>query len=175
MTFFLAGTASNNGVVVLGIGLICLIFMLIVLWSGVKAVWNSFNRLFNAFGQATGGVIISPGTAAAISAARRGRAGAACFDCFFIGRRDGQRRLECAGRHDRLAAGRNPSTSGRSCIWRVSTARRGGANARLSARRAWYRTGRCRRTVHRRRLTRRVAAIFHWWGVSLGRWSARCC
>jgi hypothetical protein len=64
VTFFLRGTTSGNGVVVLGIGLICLIFMVIVLWSGVKAVWNSFNRLFNAFGQATGGAVISPGTAA---------------------------------------------------------------------------------------------------------------
>ena len=69
VTFFLAGTASNNGVVVLGVGLICLIFMVIVLWSGVKAVWNSFNRLFNAFGQATGGAVISPGTAAVMTTA----------------------------------------------------------------------------------------------------------
>ena len=68
VTFFLAGTASGNGVVVLGIGLICLIFMVIVLWSGVKAVWNAFNRLFNAFGQATGGVVVSPGTAAVMTA-----------------------------------------------------------------------------------------------------------
>ena len=52
------------GMVVLGVGLICLIFMLIVLWSGVKAVWNSLNRLFNSMGQATGGVMLSPGTAA---------------------------------------------------------------------------------------------------------------
>jgi len=44
VTFFLAGTASGNGIVVLGVGLICLIFMVIVLLSGVKAVWNSFNR-----------------------------------------------------------------------------------------------------------------------------------
>lgn len=64
VTFFLAGTASGNGVVVLGIGLICLIFMLIVLWSGVRAVWNSINRLFNALGQVTGGVMLSPGQAA---------------------------------------------------------------------------------------------------------------
>ncbi|MDX2159903.1 MAG: hypothetical protein SF162_01125 [bacterium] len=64
VTFFLAGTASGNGIVVLGVGLICLIFMVIVLFSGVKAVWNSFNRLFNAFGQATGGAVISPGAAA---------------------------------------------------------------------------------------------------------------
>ncbi|MFZ2880710.1 MAG: hypothetical protein WA009_14315, partial [Phototrophicaceae bacterium] len=50
-------------------GLICLIFMVIVLFSGVKAVWNSFNRLFNAFGQATGGAVISPGTATVMTAA----------------------------------------------------------------------------------------------------------
>lgn len=67
VTFFLRGTLSGNGIVVLGIGLICLIFMVIVLWSGLKAVWNSFNRLFNAFGQATGGAIASP-AAAAVSA-----------------------------------------------------------------------------------------------------------
>ena len=60
VAFFLAGTASGNGVVVLGIGLICLVFMAIVLWSGVKAVWNAMNRLFNALGQATGGSMMSP-------------------------------------------------------------------------------------------------------------------
>lgn len=64
VAFFLAGTASGNGVVVLGIGLICLVFMAIVLWSGVKAVWNSMNRLFNALGQATGGTMMSPTQAA---------------------------------------------------------------------------------------------------------------
>jgi hypothetical protein len=69
VTFFLAGTASGNGIVVLGVGLICLIFMVIVLISAVRAVWSSFNRLFQAFGQATGGAVISPGTAAAASAA----------------------------------------------------------------------------------------------------------
>jgi hypothetical protein len=68
VAFFLAGTAAGNGMVVLGVGLICLIFMLIVLWSGVKAVWNSLNRLFNSMGQATGGVMLSPGTAAIATA-----------------------------------------------------------------------------------------------------------
>ena len=78
VTFFLAGTASGNGIVVLGVGLICLIFMVIVLFSGVKAVWNSFNRLFNAFGQATGGTVISPGAAAVtVGAAAVGAAGVA--------------------------------------------------------------------------------------------------
>lgn len=69
VTFFLAGTASGSGVVVLGIGLLCMVFMLIVLWSGVRAVWRSFNRLFTAFGQATGGAIITPGAAAGMAAA----------------------------------------------------------------------------------------------------------
>jgi hypothetical protein len=64
VAFFLAGTTSGNGVVVLGIGLICLIFMVITLWSGIRAVWSSFNRLFNAMGQATGGVMVAPGRAA---------------------------------------------------------------------------------------------------------------
>ncbi|MEL7433507.1 MAG: hypothetical protein AAFN11_06140, partial [Chloroflexota bacterium] len=50
--------------VVLGMGLVALIFMVIALWSGVKAVWNSFNRLFGALGQATGGTMITPGKAA---------------------------------------------------------------------------------------------------------------
>ncbi len=73
--FFLIGAASGNSMVVLGIGLLCLIFMVIVLWSGVKAVWNAFNRLFSAFGQATGGAVITPGTAALMTTA--GAVGAA--------------------------------------------------------------------------------------------------
>ena len=67
VAFFLAGTASGNGMVVLGIGLICLIFMLIVLWSGIRAVWNALNRLFNAMGQATGGVLLTPGIASRVA------------------------------------------------------------------------------------------------------------
>lgn len=66
VAFFLVGTASGNGLVVLGIGLICLVFMVIVLASGIKAVWNSFNRLFKAFGQASGGVFMTPGEASAM-------------------------------------------------------------------------------------------------------------
>ena len=148
VTFFLAGTASNNGVVVLGIGLICLIFMVIVLWSGVKAVWNSFNRLFNAFGQATGGAMISPGTAAAITAAGR-RCGIGAF-CCLTGGRDGQCRLECPGRDDRLAAGRDSGSGGRSWIWRLSAPGGRGANVGLSAGGARDGIRRCRRAVHRR-------------------------
>ncbi|MDX2139391.1 MAG: hypothetical protein SF123_15005 [Chloroflexota bacterium] len=68
VALFLAGTAAGNGMVVLGVGLICLVFMLITLWSGVKAVWNSFNRLFSAFSQAAGGTIITPAQAGSAAA-----------------------------------------------------------------------------------------------------------
>ncbi len=67
--FFLLGAANGSGLVALGIGLICLLFMVIVLFSGIKAVWNSLNRLFSAFGQVTGGAVITPGTAAVMTTA----------------------------------------------------------------------------------------------------------
>jgi hypothetical protein len=67
--FFLAGAATGSAAGIIGIGLICLVFISITMWSGVKAVWNSFNRLFNAMGQATGYVLVTPGrvTSAAVS------------------------------------------------------------------------------------------------------------
>jgi len=75
VAFFLAGTASGSAMATLGIGLIGLVFMLIVLWSGVRAVWNALNRLFTAMGQATGGVVMAPGMAAAATASA-----GACFE-----------------------------------------------------------------------------------------------
>jgi hypothetical protein len=72
--FFLAGAATGSAAAVVGIGLICLVFILITLWSGIKAVWNSFNRLFNAMGQVSGNVLLAPGSVA--SAATLGTAAA---------------------------------------------------------------------------------------------------
>ncbi len=66
--FFLAGAATGSAAAIIGIGLLCLVFILITMWSGIKAVWNSFNRLFNAMSQVTGGVMVSPGTAAVATA-----------------------------------------------------------------------------------------------------------
>jgi hypothetical protein len=66
--FFLAGAATGSAAAIIGIGLLCLVFILITMWSGVKAVWNSFNRLFNTMSQVTGGVMVSPGTAALATA-----------------------------------------------------------------------------------------------------------
>jgi hypothetical protein len=60
MGFFLAGAATGSAIALVGIGIICLVFIFITMWSGVKAVWNSFNRLFNAMGQVTGQVFVSP-------------------------------------------------------------------------------------------------------------------
>ena len=67
--FFLMGTASGHALVVLAVGLVCLLLMVIVLWSGVKAVWNSLNRLFDALGQGAGQVFVRPGQATTLAAA----------------------------------------------------------------------------------------------------------
>ena len=64
VSFLLGAAATQNALVVLGVSLLCTIFILVLLWSGIKAVWNSFNRLFGAIGQVTGGVMVAPGTMA---------------------------------------------------------------------------------------------------------------
>jgi len=61
VSFLLGAAATHNALVVLGVSLLCTIFILVLLWSGVKAVWNSFNRLFGSIGQVTGGVMAAPG------------------------------------------------------------------------------------------------------------------
>jgi len=61
VSFLLGAAATQNALVVLGVSLLCTIFILVLLWSGVKAVWNSFNRLFGSIGQVTGGVMVAPG------------------------------------------------------------------------------------------------------------------
>ncbi len=77
--FFLAGAATGSAAAIIGIGMICLVFIVITLWSGVKAVWNSFNRLFNAMGQVSGNVLLSPGsvTSAAVTGATAAATGGA--------------------------------------------------------------------------------------------------
>lgn len=76
--FFLAGAATGSASAIIGIGMICLVFIVITMWSGVKAAWNSFNRLFNAMGQATGYVMLTPGsvTSAAVTGTASATAGA---------------------------------------------------------------------------------------------------
>ncbi len=59
-----AAAATGNPFLLLGMGLLSAILMLILLWSGFKAVFNSFNRLFQAIGRTTGGVFMTPTKAA---------------------------------------------------------------------------------------------------------------
>ena len=61
VSFFLAGAATNNGLVVVGMGLMCLVFMAILLWSGIRAIWRSFNRLFDAWARRPAAAIIDAG------------------------------------------------------------------------------------------------------------------
>lgn len=68
--FFLAGAATGSAPAIIGMGLISLVFIVITLWSGVKAVWNSFNRLFNAMGQVSGQVFLTPGSVTSAAATR---------------------------------------------------------------------------------------------------------
>jgi hypothetical protein len=77
--FFLAGAATGSAAAIIGIGLVCLVFIVITMWSGIKAVWNSFNRLFNAMGQVSGNVLLSPGsvTSAAVTGAAAAATGGA--------------------------------------------------------------------------------------------------
>lgn len=59
-----AAAATGNPFLLLGMGLLSAILMLILLWSGFKAVFNSFNRLFQAVGRTAGGVFMTPTKAA---------------------------------------------------------------------------------------------------------------
>ena len=68
MGFFLAGAATGSAAAIIGIGLICLAFIVITMWSGIKAVWNSFNRLFNAMGQVSGNILLTPGSVTSAAA-----------------------------------------------------------------------------------------------------------
>lgn len=61
-----AAAATGNPFLLLGMGILSAILMLILLWSGFKAVFNSFNRLFQAIGRTTGGAFLSPSRAAAV-------------------------------------------------------------------------------------------------------------
>jgi hypothetical protein len=61
MALYLAAASVGSPLVTMAVSLVALIMMIILFVSGLKAVWSSFNRLFEAFGQASGGVFLSPG------------------------------------------------------------------------------------------------------------------
>ncbi len=63
LALYLAAAKSGSPLVTMAVSLAALVFMVILVISGLKAVWSSFNKLFEAFGQASGGVFLSPGQA----------------------------------------------------------------------------------------------------------------
>lgn len=87
VAFALSGAATENPLVMIGIGLMCAILSLVMLFSAAKMLWNSINRLMQAIGQATGGAMMSPtsvglaalGTGAAIATGGATLAGAGVF------------------------------------------------------------------------------------------------
>jgi hypothetical protein len=143
VSFLLGAAATQNALVVLGVSLICAIFILVLLWSGVKAVWNSFNRLFGAIGQATGGVMVAPGVVglglagAGVAAGRLGGAG-------------GQRGQQRPGRAVRDPAGGDSRADGRGDTGRLTAVEFGSAHAGLSARHTPHRLGPHGRRIYRR-------------------------
>ncbi|MEP7287925.1 MAG: hypothetical protein ABI947_19410, partial [Chloroflexota bacterium] len=68
VALYIAAANTGSALITLGVSVVGLLVMGILLISGLKAVWNAFNRLFEAFGNATGNVIVSPGTMAGASA-----------------------------------------------------------------------------------------------------------
>jgi len=63
VALYIAAADSGSPLVTMAASLIALVMMGILLVSGLKAIWSAFNRLFEAFGQASGGVFVSPGRA----------------------------------------------------------------------------------------------------------------
>ncbi len=63
IALYISAASSGSPLVSMAVSIIALVLMIILLVSGVKAVWSAFNRLFEAFGQASGGVFLSPGEA----------------------------------------------------------------------------------------------------------------
>ena len=64
MGFVLIGAQTGNGVVLLGAGFVGMILSFGLFVSALKSVLNSGSRLFQSFGQITGGSIVSTGTMA---------------------------------------------------------------------------------------------------------------
>ncbi len=78
LALYLAAASSGSPLVSMSVSVVALVMLIIILVSGLKAVWSAFNRLFEAFGQASGGVFLSPGQAgSAVAGAAISMGGAA--------------------------------------------------------------------------------------------------
>ena len=115
VTFFLAGTASGNGIVVLGVGLICLVFMVIVLCSRRESGLEHLQPAVQCLRAGDRRAVVSPGTATVM--AERGQSEQLGWrrerPRQLIGRgRCGQCRFERPGGGDSAAERRDSRASG---------------------------------------------------------------
>jgi len=63
IALYIAASESGSPLVSMAVSVVAFVMMAILLLSGLKAIWGAFNKLFEAFGQASGGVFMSPGQA----------------------------------------------------------------------------------------------------------------
>jgi hypothetical protein len=56
----LAAAATQNPLASIGVGLLCAVLMFILMFAGIKLVWNALTQIFGAINQATGGAIMTP-------------------------------------------------------------------------------------------------------------------
>jgi len=56
----IAAAATQNPLASIGVGLLCAVLMFILMFAGIKLVWNALTRIFGAISQATGGAIMTP-------------------------------------------------------------------------------------------------------------------
>ncbi|MDQ7033413.1 MAG: hypothetical protein Q9P01_00840 [Anaerolineae bacterium] len=140
VAFFLAGTAAGNGMVVLGVGLICLIFMLIVLWSGVKSGLEQPQPPLQFDGTGNGWSYDVTWY------------GSPCHSRCWCGSNggSGQCWFRRNGRYDGFTKWCNPVTGSRYQFWRLTYPQRCSTHACLFARRSQYLSRRSCRAVHRR-------------------------
>jgi len=78
IALYLAAANSGSPLVTMAVSIVALVMIVVLLISGLKAIWSAFNKLFEAFGQASGGVFLSPGQAGGmVAGAAVGLGGAA--------------------------------------------------------------------------------------------------
>lgn len=56
----IAAAATQNPLASIGVGLLCSVLMFILMFAGIKLVWNALTRIFGAISQATGGAAMTP-------------------------------------------------------------------------------------------------------------------
>jgi len=67
VALYLSAAQTTSPLLVMAVSIVCLVFMVMLLLSGMKAVWGAFNRLFVALGQSTSGAMMTPAQGAVVA------------------------------------------------------------------------------------------------------------